>query len=54
MVTAWSAALTDTLARPEAYEAMRNAARRMVRDRYDLRSVCLPKQIDLLLRLERS
>lgn len=53
-VTAWSAALTDTLARPEAYEAMRNAARRMVRDRYDLRSVCLPKQIDLLLRLERS
>ena len=53
-VKAWSAALTDALARPEAHDAMREAARRMVRERYDLRSVCLPKQIDLLLRLERS
>ena len=53
-VKAWSAALTDALARPEAYDGMRDAARRMVRDRYDLRSVCLPKQIDLLLRLERG
>jgi glycosyltransferase involved in cell wall biosynthesis len=53
-VKAWSAALTDALARPEADDALREAARRMVRERYDLRSVCLPKQIDLLLRLERS
>lgn len=53
-VKGWSAALTDALARPEAYDGMRDAARRMVRDRYDLRSVCLPKQIDLLLRLERG
>jgi len=53
-VKGWSAALTDALARPESYDAMRDAARRMVRDRYDLRSVCLPKQVDLLLRLERS
>lgn len=53
-VDAWSAALTDALARPEAHDALREAARRMVRERYDLRSVCLPKQIDLLLRLERS
>jgi glycosyltransferase involved in cell wall biosynthesis len=53
-VPGWSAALTDALARPEAYQAMRDAARRMVRERYDLRSVCLPRQIDLLTRLSRS
>jgi glycosyltransferase involved in cell wall biosynthesis len=53
-VPGWSAALTDALARPEAHDAMREAARRMARDRYDLRSVCLPKQVDLLTRLARS
>jgi glycosyltransferase involved in cell wall biosynthesis len=53
-VPAWSAALTDALARPEAYLGMRDAARRMVRERYDLRSVCLPRQVELLTRLERS
>ncbi len=53
-VKGWSAALTGALANPEAYEAIRDNARRMVRDRYDLRSVCLPKQIELLTRLSRS
>lgn len=53
-VKGWSAALTDALARPEAYDHLRKAAREMVRVRYDLRSVCMPKQIDLLTRLERS
>jgi glycosyltransferase involved in cell wall biosynthesis len=53
-VKAWSIALTDALARPEAYLAIREAARRMVRDRYDLRTVCLPKQVELLTRLSRS
>ncbi|WP_333818013.1 glycosyltransferase [Tabrizicola sp.] len=53
-VKGWSAALTDALARPEAHDAMRDTARRMVRDRYDLRSVCLPRQVDLLTRLARS
>lgn len=53
-VAGWSAALSDALARPEAYDAMRKAARQMVRDRYDLRSVCLPKQVALLTRLSRS
>jgi glycosyltransferase involved in cell wall biosynthesis len=53
-VPGWSAALTDALARPEAYVALRDAARRMARDRYDLRSVCLPKQIALLTRLQRA
>jgi len=53
-VKGWSAALTDALARPKAYDAIRDAARRMVRDRYDLRSVCLPRQVELLTRLERG
>jgi glycosyltransferase involved in cell wall biosynthesis len=52
-VPGWSVALTDALARPEAYIAMREAARRMAHERYDLRSVCLPKQVALLTRLER-
>lgn len=53
-VKGWSDALTDALARPEAYLAMREGARLMVRDRYDLRRVCLPKQVELLTRLARS
>ncbi len=53
-VSAWSAALTDALARPEAHDGMREAARRMARAKYDLRSVCLPRQVDLLTRLARS
>jgi glycosyltransferase involved in cell wall biosynthesis len=53
-VPGWSEALTDALARPEAYDALRDTARRMVRERYDLRSVSLPKQVELLTRLSRS
>ena len=53
-VPAWSAALIDALARPEAYEPMRHAAMAMVRQKYDLRSVCMPKQIDLLNRLAQG
>lgn len=53
-VPAWSAALTDALARPEAYDQMRQAAQQMVRERYDLRSICLPRQIEFLTRLARS
>lgn len=53
-VPGWSDALTDALARPEAHQPLRDAARAMVRARYDLRSVCLPKQVDLLTRFERS
>ncbi|MBL9049005.1 MAG: glycosyltransferase [Tabrizicola sp.] len=53
-IKGWSSVLTDALARPEAYLQIRENARVMARERYDLRSVCLPKQIDLLTRLERS
>jgi glycosyltransferase involved in cell wall biosynthesis len=53
-VPGWSAALIDALARPEAHQPMRDAARAMVRARYDLRSVCLPRQVDLLTRLAQG
>ena len=53
-VKGWSAALADALARPEAYLDMRETARKTARERYDLRTVCLPRQIDLLTRLERG
>jgi glycosyltransferase involved in cell wall biosynthesis len=53
-VPGWSAALIDALARPEAYASMREAARQIARERYDLRSVCLPRQVELLTRLSRS
>ena len=53
-IKGWSAALTDALARPEAYLAMRETARVMARDKYDLRTVCMPRQIALLTRLERG
>ncbi len=53
-VAAWSSALTDALARPEVYLAVRRAARAMVQAKYDLRTVCLPRQIDLLTRMARG
>jgi glycosyltransferase involved in cell wall biosynthesis len=53
-VTAWSDRLTEVLANPGRQHPLRDAARRLVRERYDLRSVCLPKQVALLTRLSRS
>jgi glycosyltransferase involved in cell wall biosynthesis len=53
-IRGWSVAMTDALANPDAYRAMRESGRAMARQRYDLRSVCLPQQIALLTRLERS
>jgi glycosyltransferase involved in cell wall biosynthesis len=52
-IPGWVATLTDALARPEAHQPLRDAARAMARARYDLRSVCLPRQIELLTRLSR-
>ena len=53
-VARWSAALTEALAEPETFVPLRAAARALVRERYDLRSVCLPKMVALLTELERS
>lgn len=45
-VPAWSRTLTEALAHPERFTALRQAARQMVLERYDLRSVCLPRTVD--------
>ena len=43
-----AAAVIDALAKPHAHRAMRRAARRTVVEGYDLRTVCLPRQIALV------
>ena len=43
-----AATLIDTLARPEAHGAMRQAARAQIVENYDLRSICLPRLIDFV------
>ena len=53
-IPGWSAAMIDALARPEAYDSIRYAARAHIRKTYDLRGVCLPQQIDLLKRMARA
>jgi glycosyltransferase involved in cell wall biosynthesis len=53
-VQGWSATLTDALARPEAQQPLRRAARKLMQERYDLKSICLPKQIEILTGLARS
>lgn len=47
-VAAWSKALTEALAHPERFADLRKAARQTVLDRYDLRSRCLPRMVDLV------
>ncbi|MEQ1715988.1 MAG: glycosyltransferase [Hyphomicrobium sp.] len=47
-VDAWSDALIAGLSHPERYEAQRLAARQTIVERYDLHSVCLPKQLALV------
>ena len=44
----------EVLANPSAFTAMREAARRTAMTRYDLRSVCLPRQIALVDSLIRA
>jgi glycosyltransferase involved in cell wall biosynthesis len=47
-VPAWSRTLTEALADPAKFAPLRAAARRTVQDRYDLKSVCLPRMIDFV------
>jgi glycosyltransferase involved in cell wall biosynthesis len=52
-IGALSAAVCDALARPKEFAALRAAARRTALDRYDLVSVCLPKQVKMVEELAR-
>jgi glycosyltransferase involved in cell wall biosynthesis len=47
-VDGWSEAIIDALANQSHYKAMRAEARRTVVERYDLTSICLPQQIELV------
>jgi len=47
-VAAWSEILIDALAAPEKYQTLGQAARRTIVKRYDLQSICLPRQISFL------
>ena len=47
-VPGWSAALIEGLAHPERFTALREAARRTAVERYDLRTICLPKIVDFV------
>ncbi|MES2845452.1 MAG: glycosyltransferase family 4 protein [Pseudomonadota bacterium] len=42
-VPGWSAALTEALAHPDRFRALRAAGRKTVADNYDLNRVCLPR-----------
>jgi glycosyltransferase involved in cell wall biosynthesis len=46
--------VAKVLANPKDYMHLRQSARQTVVDRYDLHSVCLPKQIDMINRLLRG
>ena len=46
--------VSDVLANPKAYAAMRAAARETIVANYDLRSICLPRQIGLVDNLKRK
>lgn len=41
--------VAQVLAQPDAYQALRAQARRTVVERYDLKTVCLPKMLDCVL-----
>lgn len=45
-IAGWSRVLTEALANPARFAPLRVAARQTVLDRYDLRSVCLPRMVD--------
>jgi glycosyltransferase involved in cell wall biosynthesis len=46
--------VTDCLARPAHYAPLRGAARQTAVERYDLATVCLPQQLNLIARLAQG
>jgi glycosyltransferase involved in cell wall biosynthesis len=47
-VEGWSRTLSDALARPAEFAPLRAAARRHILERYDLKGICLPRQLKLI------
>ena len=54
MARPWPATIAAVLADPPAHRRLGEAARALVRERYDLRRVCLPAQLALVDRLARG
>ena len=46
--------VTEVLAHPERFQALREQARRSVVERYDLLTQCLPRQLELVQALCRG
>lgn len=49
-IAGWSRALTEALTAPQRFAPLRAAARQTVLERYDLRSVCLPRMVAMVER----
>lgn len=49
-IEGWSRAMIEALAEPDRFRPLRAAARQTVLDRYDLRSVCLPRMVAMVER----
>ncbi len=47
-IDGWSSALIEALSEPEKYAVLRQAARTSIRERYDLKQLCLPRLIDFV------
>ena len=47
-VEAWVEKLTEVLADPQAQAPIREAARQHIIDRYDLKTVCLPRLMEFV------
>ena len=47
-IAGWSAAFVEALANPDRALALRQAARQTALDRYDLRRICLPRQVTFM------
>jgi glycosyltransferase involved in cell wall biosynthesis len=53
-IDGWIDTVSDCLANPENYSALRDAARQAAVERYDLAGVCLPQQMQLVEKLARE
>ena len=49
-IAAWSRSLTEALATPKRFLPLRAAARQTVLDHYDLRTICLPRMVQIVER----
>ncbi|CAN1507559.1 RfaG Glycosyltransferase [Rhabdaerophilaceae bacterium] len=47
-VSAWSQRISESLSTPQAFTALRKAAREHIVAHYDLERICLPQQLDLI------